>query len=63
MISGLIFGIYHGNLLQAIYASMLGMVFAYILEMSGIIWSCVLLHMGANVWSLIISQFGLEIVE
>ncbi len=63
VISGLIFGIYHGNLIQAIYASMLGMVFAYILEMSGNIWSCVLLHIGANVWSLIISQFGLKIVE
>lgn len=62
-ISGLIFGIYHGNLLQAIYASLLGIIFACILEKSGNIWSCILLHMGANVWSLIISQFGLKIVE
>lgn len=63
VISGLIFGIYHGNLVQAIYASLLGMIFAWILEKSGNIWSSTLLHMGANIWSLIISQFGLQIVE
>ena len=32
VISGLIFGIYHGNLVQAVYASLLGIVFAYILD-------------------------------
>ena len=37
VISGLIFGI----------------VFAYILDISGCLWSSVLLHMGANIWSLI----------
>ena len=35
VISGLIFGIYHGNIVQGIYASILGTAFAYILEMSG----------------------------
>lgn len=35
MISGLIFGIYHGNIVQGIYASILGTAFAWILEMSG----------------------------
>mgnify|MGYP000730154661 CR=1 FL=1 len=49
----LIFGIYHGNLVQAVYASLLGIVFAYILDISGCLWSSVLLHMGANIWSLI----------
>ncbi len=53
VISGLIFGIYHGNLVQAVYASLLGMAFAYILDISGCLWSSVLLHMGANIWSLI----------
>ena len=53
VISGLIFGIYHGNLVQAVYASLLGIVFAYILDISGCLWSSVLLHMGANIWSLI----------
>ncbi len=53
MISGLIFGIYHGNILQAVYAAMLGFMFAYLLEMTGNLWSCILLHIGANVWSLV----------
>lgn len=53
VISGLIFGIYHGNLVQAVYASMLGMLFAYFLDISGSLWSSVLLHMGANIWSLL----------
>lgn len=53
VISGLIFGIYHGNLVQAVYAGILGMVFAYFLEISGCLWSSVLLHMGANIWSLV----------
>ena len=33
VISGLIFGIYHGNIVQGIYASILGTAFAWILEM------------------------------
>ena len=53
VISGLIFGIYHGNLVQAVYAGILGMVFADFLEISGCLWSSVLLHMGANIWSLV----------
>ena len=53
VISGLIFGIYHGNLVQAVYAGLLGMFFAYFLEISGCLWSSVLLHMGANIWSLV----------
>lgn len=55
VISGLIFGIYHGNLVQAVYAGLLGMVFAYFLDISGCLWSSVLLHMGANIWSLVSS--------
>ncbi len=53
VISGLIFGIYHGNLVQAVYAGLLGMIFAYFLDISGCLWSSVLLHMGANIWSLL----------
>lgn len=53
IISGLIFGIYHGNPVQAVYASALGMAFAYFLDISGCLWSSVLLHIGANIWSLI----------
>lgn len=53
VISGLIFGIYHGNMVQAVYAGILGMVFACFLEITGNLWTSVLLHMGANIWSLV----------
>ena len=60
VISGLIFGIYHGNMVQGIYASILGTAFAWILEMSGNIYSSMLLHMGANIWSLVITEYALD---
>lgn len=56
IISGVIFGIFHGNFVQIIYAGILGTVMAYILEMSGNRWSSVLLHIGANVFSLILTD-------
>lgn len=61
VISGLIFGIYHGNIVQGIYASILGTAFACILEMSGNIYSSMLLHMGANIWSLLITEYALDL--
>lgn len=62
VISALLFGIYHGNIQQFIYASMLGFIFALILEKSGSLLSCVLLHIGANLWSVLISEYGLAII-
>lgn len=58
VISGVLFGVYHGNVLQAIYAAILGIVFAYVLEATGNLLSCILLHMGANIWSLVLSQYA-----
>lgn len=63
VISGVIFGIYHGNLVQAIYAGILGTVFAYILEMTGSLMSSVLLHIGANVWSLIYPEIAVRLLD
>lgn len=62
VISALLFGIYHGNIQQFFYASMLGFVFAVILEKSGNLLSCVLLHVGANLWSVLISEYGLALI-
>ncbi len=58
VISGLIFGIYHGNLVQAVYASLLGILFAYFMELTGSLWASVLLHVGANIWSLILPELA-----
>mgnify|MGYP003372296539 CR=1 FL=1 len=62
-ISGLLFGIYHGNLFQGIYATILGMGFAWIFECTGNLWSSVLLHIGANVWSLVFPKIALPLAD
>ncbi|MCF0132950.1 MAG: CPBP family intramembrane metalloprotease [Blautia sp.] len=48
LVSSLLFGIYHGNLSQMVYATVLGSVFAYSLEATGSLLAPVFLHMGAN---------------
>lgn len=63
VLSGLLFGIYHGNPAQFIYAALLGIVFAVLLEWTGNIWSSALLHMGANIWSLVISDYGQNLLS
>lgn len=56
LISALIFGGYHGNLVQAVYAALLGFFFALILEWTGNIFSSFLLHFGANASSIFLSE-------
>mgnify|MGYP000523737955 CR=1 FL=1 len=46
VISAAFFGIYHGNVLQAVYAFILGALFAWFLEMGGNKWTSVLMHIG-----------------
>ena len=61
LISSLVFGIYHGNLSQAIYAFLLGAAFAYSIEATGSIWSSAILHMSANTFSLLVTLFTEEL--
>ena len=63
VISGVFFGVYHMNLTQAVYAGILGFVFAYFLEITGSLWASVLLHMGANIWSLLLPEMLLRMPE
>ncbi|MBP3900851.1 MAG: HAD hydrolase-like protein [Blautia sp.] len=58
LISSAFFGIYHGNVMQAIYAGVLGLFFALALEMTGNIWSSVILHVSANIFSLAMQEFA-----
>ncbi len=48
IISGLLFGIYHMNWIQGIYASLAGIVFAIVYEKTQTIWGSCLLHMLFN---------------
>lgn len=63
LVSAVAFGAYHGNWVQFLYASALGVMFALFLEKSGNLWSCVLLHIGANVWSLLMERYGRMVLE
>lgn len=50
--SSLIFGIYHGNMVQFLYASLMGMLLAVIYQRTGTLWTSILAHIAANLWSL-----------
>lgn len=57
VISSLLFGIYHGNVVQGIYAFSMGMLFAYGMEKFKSLWAAILLHMAGNSWMFILQEF------
>lgn len=46
--SGILFGVFHGNLVQGVYGGCLGMLMAYLYEKSGRLWIPFLFHAVAN---------------
>ena len=58
ILSAVFFGVYHGNIIQGIYAGILGLLFALIMEWSGCLTSSFFLHAGANIWMLIVSEYA-----
>ncbi len=48
ILSALLFGLMHGNLVQFLYAGLLGLLLAYLLERTGSVWAPVLAHIAAN---------------
>ena len=57
-ISAFLFGVYHGNVLQFLYAGVLGACFAYCYYRLGSLWAPILLHIGANSWSVILTKLA-----
>lgn len=55
----ILFGFSHGNLVQFIYAFGLGMLLAYVCEKYGSLKAAILLHVTANLTSLIMTRIGL----
>ena len=55
--SALIFGIVHGNIIQAVYASALGLIFGIVYLKTNNIWYPIALHMAVNSSSVIVAQF------
>lgn len=53
LISSLFFGIYHGNVVQGVYAFILGMLFVFIYDKYKTIWAPILAHVIANFTSIL----------
>lgn len=57
LLQALLFGIFHMNMIQGIYAFCLGLILGYICERGGSIYHSILLHMLFNFWAAAISSF------
>ena len=56
-ISALLFGIYHGNVVQFFYATCMGVMLAVIYDKTGTLWISIVAHIAANLWNLFGSSF------
>ncbi len=56
IMSGLIFGCFHLNINQGLYAFAIGIVFAYMVEATGSLWSSVIAHFAINTNSIGVVQ-------
>lgn len=57
LISSLLFGIYHLNIVQGVYATLLGLVLAFLMEKYKNIKVPILAHMGANLFSVVLTEY------
>lgn len=57
-LSSLLFGIYHGSLVQGLYAAAMGFLFCLFLAFGGNLFCVIVLHGGANVMTLFLSRAG-----
>ena len=56
VLSALIFGIYHLNVVQAVYAFVLGLFFAWIYERYDSLWAPCIAHMSANLFIILLAE-------
>lgn len=57
VVSAALFGIYHMNIVQGIYAGIFGLILAYVFEKTESIWGCYILHAAFNCSSYLISWY------
>lgn len=57
-LSSLLFGIYHGSVVQGLYAAAMGFLFCLFLALGGNLFRVIVLHGGANVMTLFLSRAG-----
>ena len=58
LISAVIFGAYHGNLVQFVYATICGMLLAYFHEKYGTVIACIVAHVVMNTVAILFTQWG-----
>jgi len=63
ILQAIIFGIYHMNPLQGVYASLLGIVLGIAAEKTGSIWTPILIHISFNSISTLLSKMPVDIPE
>ncbi|MBP3490049.1 MAG: CPBP family intramembrane metalloprotease [Roseburia sp.] len=57
LIQAVLFGIFHMNIMQGIYAACLGVILGYVCEKGGSIYYSILLHILFNFWGTVISEY------
>lgn len=62
IISSVLFGLYHGNMVQFIYASLIGVLLAAVYERYKTLWAPIVAHMAANTFSCICQFMGVELM-
>lgn len=60
LVSAVIFGAFHFNMVQFAYAAALGVVLGIVYDKCGQLISCILLHASANVFALMVTWYGLD---
>ena len=63
LLSGLMFGLFHGNLNQFFYAFIIGSMFAFLYVKTGNIWYTVIMHMIINFFGSVVAVFVLRLVD
>lgn len=62
IISSVLFGLYHGNVVQFIYSSLLGVLLAVVYERYKTLWAPIVAHMAANTFSCIMEFAGVPMM-
>ncbi|MDD2371557.1 MAG: type II CAAX endopeptidase family protein [Firmicutes bacterium] len=57
LVQAILFGVFHGNLIQGVYATILGIILGFIYYKYKSIWAVILLHFSYNTTSLFLDQW------
>lgn len=57
LMQAVLFGFFHMNLIQGVYAFCLGLVLGYVCERGGSIYHAILLHLLFNFWGTVLSEY------